>query len=391
MRRTQSLREKSDKPSGGQKGHPGQSIEFSKSPDCIEEHAVYYCRECGSELVFKAAVLLEERWSLDIPPIVPRLRLHRILGKQCDCGCFNKGQAPSYLRGHFSYGQNLKAMIGYFNTEQHIPYKRLCELFQDVFNLRLSEGTIYNLLKSLSNNAESLYREIRRRIEISPVVGADETGNYINGKLHWNWSFQTPRLTYIFSDESRGKAAINKHFPKGLPDSWLVTDRHSSYFSMNVKGNQICLAHLLRELTYLKELEPEADWPEQMMLLLREAIHKRKRKPWNLIDRKSILKKFEKLLFCPIKHLKQDVQNLQKGLIKHRDNVFRFLYNPGIPYDNNASERSIRPLKVKLKVSGGFRSNQGAQVYAILHSVADTARKNKQAPFVALKTIAREA
>jgi transposase len=147
----------------------------------------------------------------------------------------------------------------------------------------------------------------------------------------------------------------------------------------------------LRELTYLKELQPEADWPEQMRLLLQEAIYKRRRNPWHLIDRKSILDKFEKLLFCPIEHLKQEVQNLQKGLIKHRDNVFRFLYNPKIAYDNNASERSIRPLKIKQKVSGGFRSMPGAERYAIIHSVADTARKNNQSPFVALRTIAVEA
>jgi transposase len=99
----------------------------------------------------------------------------------------------------------------------------------------------------------------------------------------------------------------------------------------------------------------------------------------------------KKLLFYPLKHLKEEVQNLQKGLLKHRDQVFGFLYNPKIPYDNNASERSIRPLKIKQKVSGGFRSMIGAQHYAILHSVADTARKNNQSPFVALRTIATEA
>ena len=389
IQRTKSLREQSGKSSGGQPGHPGVSLEFSREADKVENYVPNYCPECGEDLSTKAALLLEKRWSIDIPPVTPEIILHQIQGKQCSCGCMVKAQAPAWVKGFVSYGSNLKALVSYLNTEQHIPYKRLCEILRDVFALSISEGSVHNMLESVTSAAAYMYEQIRRRITASPVVGADETGLNINGKQYWQWSFQTEYLTYVYPDASRGKAAIDKHFPNGLPDSWLVTDRHSSYFNMHVKGHQICLAHLLRELIYLEELEPKEPWTKAMMTLFREAIHKRKTEQWEKIDRESILKRFDELLFGCLKYVNKDIENLKKSLIKHRDNVFRFLFNPQIPYDNNASERSIRPMKLKQKVSGAFRSFQGAMTYSVIHSLADTARKNNQSPFFALKLIAQ--
>jgi transposase len=141
-------------------------------------------------------------------------------------------------------------------------------------------------------------------------------------------------------------------------------------------------------LTCLQELEPEEAWPEKMMKLLQEAIHKRKTVAWEQIDRKDILKRFDELIYSCLNCTNREIENLKKSLFKHRDNVFRFLFDSKIPYDNNASERSIRPLKLKQKVSGAFRSFQGAVTYAVIHSLADTARKNKQSPFSALKLMA---
>jgi len=387
--RTQSLREKSGKPSGGQAGHEGISLAFSQVADREANYVAHYCPQCGKDLIETPSQLLEERWSIDLPPIVPETILHRIHGKQCSCGCMVKGEAPDFVKGFVSYGSHLKALVSYLNTEHHIPYRRLCEILRDVFDLPVSEGTIHNLLEHMKTAGTPLYQEIRRRIETSSVVGADETGCNINGKTHWQWSFQTENLTYVYPDASRGKAAIDKHFPQGLPHSYLVTDRHSSYFKMNVKGHQICLAHLLRELIYLTELEPEEPWPKEMLELMREAIHKRKTQPWEEIDRKSILERFEELLYRSLQCINDKIENLKTSLIKHRDHVFGFLFHPKIPYDNNASERSIRPLKVKQKVSGLFRSLEGALTYALIHSLADTARKNNQSPFLALKVIAQ--
>ena len=203
VQRTKSLREKSGKSPGGQSGHLGLSLELSGKPDKTVNHVPSYCPDCGKDLK-EEALLLEERWSIDIPPIVPQRILHRIYEKQCSCGCKVKSKSPASVKGFVSYGSNIKALVSYLNTEHHIPYKRLCEILRDVFDLPLSEGSIHNMLESMKSAGSALYEEIRRRIESSPVVGADETGLNINGKQHWQWSFQTENLTYVYPDASRG-------------------------------------------------------------------------------------------------------------------------------------------------------------------------------------------
>jgi transposase len=388
VRRNQSLREKSDKPTGGQPGHKGFTFQLPEQVDKEEIHTVDYCPCCGKDLRGVAEELIEEKWSIDIPPVVPVVTLHKVMGKPCSCGCLAKGETPPFVKGYFSYGPHIRAMVAYLNIEHHLPYQRLSRLTNELFSIRMSQGTIYNLLQSIKNASMGMYEEIQHRIGASPVVGADETSQNINGQKHWAWVFQTDRLTYIYSHPTRGKQAIEQHFSRGLPHSCLVSDRYVPYFSMNVKKHQICLAHLLRELTYLCELDPKHQWSKQMKKLLQEAIHKRKTLPWEKIDRKQILEKFNKLLYQTLDHLHKDIQNLQKGLIKHRDNVFNFLFDPQIPYDNNASERAIRPVKLKQKVSGCFRSQQGAMAYAVIHSIADTAKKNKQSQWLALREMA---
>ena len=206
-------------------------------------------------------------------------------------------------------------------------------------------------------------------------------------------------MTYLFHDPARGKSAIDKHFSQGLPDTTLVTDRWTPYFSCSVKEHQLCLAHLLRELTYLSELDRNQSWSANLKELFQDAIHKRKTMEWEMIPREDLLKSLDALLVEPLYSLHEDFGRLQRSLLKHRDSIFRFLSNPDIPYDNNATERAVRLFKIKQKVSGCFRSDKGADVYTQLLSIADTytqllsitdtAKKNGKSRFQALKLIAR--
>lgn len=216
------------------------------------------------------------------------------------------------------------------------------------------------------------------------MVGADETGENINGQLHWLWAWQTDKLTFIHSDKSWGKLAIDNQFKSGLSKSILVTDRHSSYFNMNVADHQICLAHILRELTFLTELDTQQTWSSELAELIRDAIHKRKTVLWENIDRNSILDKFKNLLTICTDNLHQKMIALIKSLTKHKEFVFKFLFDPDVPYENNASERAVRNLKVKQKVSGMFKSHAGANTYCQIHSITQTAKKNNQNPFLAI-------
>ena len=154
-------------------------------------------------------------------------------------------------------------------------------------------------------------------------------------------------MTYLLSDKSHGRLAIDKCFEHGLPNSIIVSDRHASYFKMNVAGHQICSAHILRELTYLTELDTSQSWTALLAELITEAIHKRKTLLWEQIDRSSIIEKFQKLVYESTDNLHRKIIAIKKSLTKYQDYVFKFLFNPEVPYDNNASQRAIRIMKTK--------------------------------------------
>lgn len=387
---TRSLREKSGKSNGAQIGHKGTTLEMVSEPDYIVEHKPYFCTRCGNDLSSAQGSVVETRQVFDVPmPILPMVTEHQLIGKNCSCGHCCQTDFPKEVRSRVSCGENVRTLVTYLSCIHYIPYKRLTEVLRDCFSITLSQGTIDNILKDASDKSLVAYNEIRNRVELSKVVGADETGENINGELHWMWAWQTNKLTYIHSDKSRVRLAINKQFLNGLPNATLVTDRHSSYFYMNVADHQICLAHILRDLTYLTELDIAQTWSSELAELIREAIHKRKTVLWENIDRNSILDRFNKLLTICTDNLHQKIIALIKSLTKYKEFVFRFPFDPDVPYENNTSERAVRNLKVKQKVSGMFKSHAGANVYCQIHSISQTAKKNNQNPFLAILAVVK--
>ena len=388
-RRTRSLRTSSSRHTGGQEGHEGSTLLMKDTADITKTHIPCFCSICGLSLSDLPGKEIEVRQSIDIPlPICPVVTNHVIVEKICSCGKCNRGSFPAHVKPGVSYGVNLHAAVAYLSTVQHIPFKRLTGVIKDFYGIEISQGTVSNILNRMRRQASPGYEAIRQIIEKSPVVGADETGEHLNGSLHWMWTFQNRLATYIFQHSSRGKAAIDEHFPQGLPHSILVTDRHSSYFNMETEGHQICLAHLLRELLYLGELDKEQKWSSSVLVLLRDSIHQKKKTSLAEIDVGSIKERFQDLMQHDLSLLDEQFKTLQKSLIKHGQHLFQFLEHTDVPYDNNSSERSIRPLKVKQKVSGMFKSDNGADAFCQLHSIVDTARKNNRNPFMALIAIA---
>jgi transposase-like protein len=253
---------------------------------------------------------------------------------------------------------------------------------KDICGLSLSEGTVDNILERMKNRTSAAYEAIRKAISQSPVVGADETGCSVNGKTRWAWVFQNGRLTYIKAGLSRKKEEFKNIMPEGLPKSVLLTDCLCGYFSQDVKTHPICTAHILRELIYSSELYDRQTWSDRMIKLILDALQIRKNASGK-IEATDIRERLKALLDETIDTVHQKLKALQKRLIKYRDYLFYFLEDENVLPDNNASERAIRVFKIKLKVSGFFKSNVGAQRFAQLHSIADTARKNNQSPLSA--------
>lgn len=166
-----------------------------------------------------------------------------------------------------------------------------------------------------------------------------------------------------------------------------VTDRHSSYFKLPFLDHQVCLPHLLRNLQYLDDINKEQTWSRDIASLLRESIHERHLYPSDILDTTPWLIRLDNLLKKSTEGLHEKFAQMQKGLIKCRDFIFRFLADPEIPSDNNASERGFRKVKLKQKISGGFRSNDGADAFLALLSICDTTRKNNMSVFAQLQSL----
>jgi len=386
LRRTKSLRKPSGKPSGGQPGHEGHTLKTVAEPDRIIRHEPAYCKCCGRPLEDIPYRKIRKTQIIDIKLVVETTE-EQYCEKVCRCGCVNNCDAPNC---RIKYGDNLRALVTYLNAVQCIPFKRVAEFISDLSGQKISEGTVQNILKENSSKADGAYEEIRRRLETSSVVGADETGAAVGKELHWNWIFQNDSLTYVYQEKSRGQEAIDAKFPNGLPNTTLVTDRHQSYFKMNVKNHQVCLAHLLRNAEYLNELDTGQDWSRKFIHLISHAMELRRAGIITSRKIKVLETKMKNLLGESLTHLDEEFEAFKKGILKVKDYLFTFLSDPYVPYDNNASERGVRKIKIKQKVSGCFRTDSGADDFAKLHSIAETAMKNGNSKFNAILAVVQQ-
>ena len=392
-RKTKSLRTRSGKNSGGQAGHEGSTLQMTDHPHVIIEYKPLVCFKCGNTLLDVDMQLTARRQIVDIPPIVPKYTEHRIYSTVCTCGCENTGTFPSEVKAPISYGTNVEAIIAYLYSRQYLPSERMQEFFRDVFNLPVSEGAIYNILGRFVQKSIPAYKAIKQTIENSKVVGSDETGIRINGNKNWGWTWQNKHATFITISPNRGTQTIANIFEKGIPNAVLVHDCWKPHFKSGTRSHQLCLAHLLRELNYLEE-RYKHPWANNFRQLLLDAIELKKtlnrvQYYYPLLQRTELEKRLDKLIHVEIPYGMKDLETFQNRLYRYKQYLFTFLYHPDVPPDNNASERAIRNIKVKQKISGQFKSSNGAQGFAILRSITDTCLKNKQNVLNALNLIAK--
>lgn len=391
--RTASLRERSGKKAGGQKGREGRTLKFSPSPDSVEEHVPSYCTGCGNNLEIFPRQFESKYQIIDIPPITAYTTEHRLYSKVCSCGCRTKGGAGLGSRPAVSYGSNAEALVAYLHSRQYIPFKRMQEILNTVFGFPISEGGIHCLLNRIARKFSAGYEAIRKQLSQTQegFIGTDETGMRVNGAKHWAWTWQNNGATFISITSNRGMDSINGNFAAGFEKSVLVHDCWKSHFNTPAASHQICLAHLLRELNYLAE-KYQNQWSGQCKTLLCDAIALKKRQLESTQDtsRESEIleKRLDRLLAASIAKEQKELVTFQKRLIKYRQFLFTFLYNKDVPFDNNSSERAIRNVKVKMKVSGMFRSVTGAHNFAVIRSVVDTMIKNRLPLLENMATIA---
>lgn len=390
--KTNSLRTTSGKKPGGQPGHDGNTLKMVETPDTIENHQSNFCTRCGKDLSLVPTQLIGKRQVIDLPPILPVVIEHRVYKQICTCGHCNQGAFPEGLQTPVSYGPGVQSMVSYLNARHYLPVERSAEIMNHIFNIPISTGGIDYLLKKVKQKAIPLYETIRQFVLAQKVIGADETGVNINGKNHWAWTFQNNKATYIAIDQSRGSKAIYNIMPEGFDHNVLVTDCWSAYFKVGAMLHQLCTAHLQRELKHFNERYPRNNWVSRVSALIDNALTLRRNKQLTPAKINETHRSLDLLLKEPATNEEiKELITFQKRLVKYQDYVLAFLDNPEIPPDNNGSERAIRNFKVKQKNSGFFKSIEGANIYAVIRSIIDTALKNGQNPYHAMQLLALKA
>ena len=375
-KRNRSLREKSGKKSGGQVGHMGATRPLTDRPDKIVDCRPDTCQGCGKDLSGIEGTVHGKEQVADIPPIAPVVTQYNQIEILCSCGTKNIGVLPHGASGVIRIGETIRSFVSYLNAEHHMPYDRLTILFADLFNMTVSEGTIAAILSEAGEKGTPLYQTIKGMVNTTSYRGSDETGVRVNGKTWWEWVWQNTKASYYVIDSSRGYGVVEKTMPEEyqgvhVADCWCAQN------NTKAKYHQLCHEHLKRDLDFLVQTS-KSRWAYQMYCFIGKC-RKARDALWKLPEtiRKLGITMYHRKLDSLLQVLvtTKNEKTLLKRFLTHRDKILTFLDYPDVPPNNNSSEQAIRKSKVKMKVSGGFRSEQGAKTYSILLSIIETCKK----------------
>ena len=379
-KKNQSLRKKSGKKTGGQFGHKGHTLKMVKNPDKVINHIPDVCAGCGKSLADHESHSIVKRQVVEIPPIHPFFVEHRSHSKECTCGYITQAAFPVGVNAPIQYGSNIEDLIAYLSVGQYMSYNRIASFCRDVLHIPISQGSIKNMLDRVTRKSLPTYEKIRQTMQSSEEVGVDETGAKLNGDKWWFWVWQNVLATFIAASDNRAFRTIEEHFPDGFENAVLSSDRYGAQLKTNALSHQLCISHLLRDLNYLIELTDSAVVKRFRLLLYDSLTLKKQMKDEDYsspnINRSYIRKMTFEILDSDLSNEHKKVQTLFKRLNKSRDYIYEFLYYKHVPPDNNGSERAIRNVKVKQKVSTMFKSPQGIHSYAVIRSIFDTCNKN---------------
>jgi transposase len=396
-----SLRKRHGKKSGGQLGHTGHTLKTVEHPDREEVHRVSRCHHCHRSLEEVEASGIEKRQVFDVPRVLLEVTEHTAEIKRCPhCGEISKADFPEGVTQAVQYGPEIKAQAVYFNQYQLLPLERTGEVFETLYGQSLSEGTILEACQEVAEQAEPGNAAIKKHLtEKEATVHFDETGARVEGKLKWLHSASTALLTYYAMHARRGKPAMDAI--RILPDlkGRAIHDGWKSYFKYSILHG-LCNAHHLRRLKFLEERYPQA-WVTKLADLLvemKEVVDTARQASLTCLTSAQLIafdKRYDRLVQQGLRanapaerladqpkkrgRIKQSpARNLLDEFQDHKESVLAFMYDFKVPFDNNQAERDIRMMKVKQKISGCFRSKEGADLFCQIRGYISTARKNGQ-------------
>ena len=409
LSRKQSRRERHKRRPGGQPNHRGATLCQVDNPTAIRVHHVERCR-CGRSLASEPVVAYERRQVFDLPPIEVQVTEHRGERKRCrGCSQISVATFPAEVAQPVQYGSRLQAVAVYLKNYGLLPYQRTAELFEDLFSIPLSVGTLVSLNDTCGHRLAGVSKAIRDAIADQPVVGFDETGMSIGGQLQWLHVASTELLTYYAAHLKRGQQAfadiaILPHFA-GV----AVHDHWQSYFAYGC-AHALCNAHHLRELTFIEEQyhQPWATELKDLLLTVKDAVqsalHQGSQRLYRPL-RKRFLADYRSIIKAGLsanppppaappgspkkrgRKKQSKPRNLLLRLASRQRQVLAFMYDVRVPFTNNQAERDLRMMKVQQKISGTFRSADGATAFCRTRTYISTVRKHRLNVIDALRSV----
>jgi len=393
---SRSLRRASGRKPGKQPGDPGFRLVQRPDPDEVRVHAPQVCRECGDSLQDAAVVGQERRQVFDLPPIELTVIEHQAERRECGCGTVTTAAFPAEASAPSCYGPGVAALGAYLLARQHLPVERAAECLADCFGAPVSTGYLASLLPTAAKRLEGFLAVVGKELSQAEVAHFDETGGRVKGKLWWIHVACTDRYTLYHLDRRRGKTAMDA---AGVLPSFTgvaVHDGLAAYRQYTAAEHALCGAHHLRELAGIAELTGQS-WPTELAELLVEihvAVGVARTNGATALPARGLRgcrRRYDALVAAgkelnppPPRTGKRGrpklgpAGSLLARLSTHRADVLRFATDFRVPLDNNQAERDVRMVKLQQKISGGWRSQTGAESFLAVRSYLSTARKHGQ-------------
>lgn len=391
-----SLRGKSDKKSGGQPGHQAHWLQMVPHPDHVITHDIQICEKCCADISDVAPMSVDKRQVFDVVVKMESTE-HRVFTKICtnpNCQHHNRSAFPAGVDHKTQYGPPTKALFGYLHIQQLLPLNRITETIHALTGHSVSEGAILQANEDLYHNLDSEEQKIKSHLLESPVLHSDESGVRVNGKLHWLHTACTDQFTYYMVHAKRGREAMDEAALLPVYKGTNMHDGLKAYDGYDCK-QALCNEHHHRELNAVVENDKQP-WAQQMIDLLYEIKRNKETLLHAGITAMPVkdLEVYEDRYRTIVKigldqnppsppplekkrgRVKQSkTRNLLDRLDTKRDAVLAFMHDFRVPFTNNEAERAIRMIKNQQKVSGSFRSLEGAKVFCRIRGFVSTLRK----------------
>jgi transposase len=380
------------KPSAGskrkrrRKDRPGVARALDPNPTRVRQVRAACCSHCAGDLAAAAQAPVQAYDHIEIPPIRPEVTRVTLMGGVCPhCARRFKAAPPADMAPGSPFGERLRALALHLRFSQNIGLDRLQGVFRDVFGVTISQGGLVNIIRAATAALAAQAARLRERLLASPVLASDETGLRVAGQNHWLWVLHHGDAAVFRAAPTRGKRVLEDLLGEHRPDYW-ISDRYGGQKGFAAQGHQFCLAHLIRDVQYAIDAGDTGFAPGLLALLRRACrlggIRDRLSDERLAAYQRKFVKKLSELLERPPTHAAG--AKLQRVIARARRNLFLFVTNRDLEPTNNGSERALRPCATFRKVTGGFRTPEGAAFYADTRSVLETARRRSLPPLQAL-------